>query len=122
MSKALDHLAARVTADPTFLAHPLAEYAHSAGLTDPQLAAELGCEPAQLTAVRLCGTPRPDQDGFRADLTTVATRFGLNLAALVKAVRHGQSVSHVRAAAASAKDAGWTIAARDRPEPESPPS
>lgn len=122
MSAALDHLAARVTTDPGFLAHPLAEYARSAELGDDQLAAELGCASGQLTMVRLCRAPRPDPEGFRADLTAVATRFGLNLAALVKAVRHGQSVAHVRAAAASAKDAGWTIAARDRPEPEAPPS
>ena len=118
MSAALDHLADRVKADPGFLAHPLAEYARAAGLADDALAARLGCAVADLTAVRLCRAPRTDPGGFRADLTTVATRFGLNLSALAAAVQQGQAVAHLRVTLPQVTDAGVAIAARDREDPE----
>lgn len=117
MSGALDRMAERVKADPWFLAHPLAEYARSAALDDDALAARLGCDAAGLTAVRLCRAPRPDADGFRADLTAVAERFGLNLSALVAAVRHGASLAQLREAAKDGATAAWQIAARDREQP-----
>jgi hypothetical protein len=118
MSTALDQMAERVKADSWFLAHPLAEYARSAGLDDAALAARLGCAPVDLTAVRLCRTPRTEPDEFRADLTAVAERFGLNLVELAAAVRHGRGVAHVREAAAEGAETGWTVAARDRQPPE----
>jgi len=117
MSAALDRMAERVKADPWFLAHPLAEYARSADLDDAALAAKLGCAVADLTAVRLCRAPRPDNEDFHADLTAVAERFGLNLAALVAAVRHGSCLAQLREATKDGATAGWQIAARDREPP-----
>ena len=112
MSAALDHLAERVKGDPWFLAHPLAEYARSAGLDDAALAAKLGCAVAELTAVRLCRAPQPDT--FRADLAAVAERFGLNLLA---AVQHGTGLARLREGTKAGAEAGWTIAAQDRETP-----
>lgn len=116
MTQPLDHLAARVAGDPFFLAHPLAEYARAAGLDDPALAAALGCRPGDLARLRLCRSPRPDPADFRADLRAVADRFGLPLAALAAAVRQGQAVAGVRAAAPAGVD-GPLLAARDRQPP-----
>ncbi|HYH63642.1 MAG TPA: hypothetical protein VD866_02985 [Urbifossiella sp.] len=115
MSAALDHLAERVKSDPWFLAHPLAEYARSAGLDDVALAAKLGCAVADLTAVRLCRAPQPDT--FRADLTVVAECFGLNLFSLLAAVQHGTGLARLREGTQAGADAGWQIAAQDRETP-----
>jgi len=116
MSAALDHLAERVKSDPWFLAHPLAEYARSAGLDDAALAERLGCPVAGLSAVRLCRAPQPDT--VRADLTAVAERFGLNLLALLAAVQHGAGLARLREGTKAGADAGWQLAARDRETPE----
>lgn len=53
----LDHMAARVSTDPWFLAHALAAYQIATGLTDDELAACLGCDLVGLTRLRLCRTP-----------------------------------------------------------------
>ncbi len=111
MSEVLNHLAARVATDPLFLAHPLAEFARSEGLDDAGLAAALGCRPTDLTRLRLCRAPRPDQ--FRADATAVAERFGLDPAVLAAAVRRGESLARLRAAARGSAEAGFLLAARD---------
>jgi hypothetical protein len=117
MSAALDHLAARAETDPTFLANPLAEYARSEDLDSAGLAAALGCPAADLTRLWLCGVPRRDQ--FRADVAAVAARFGIDPDALAAAVRRGQSLARLRAAAATAEP-GWLLAARDPDPPGAP--
>lgn len=117
MSEALDKLAARVAADPSFLANPLAEFARSEALDDAGLARALGCDAGTLTRVKLCRTPQPDPDGFRADVAAVATRFGLDAAVLTNAVRRGLSLSRLRGARATAGEPGFLLAARDEPPP-----
>jgi hypothetical protein len=121
VSEALDHLARRVTADPTFLAHPLAAFARSAGLDDTALAGRLGCGLADLARLRLCLAPRPDPADFRADLATVATRFGIDLGTLMAAVRVGEGVIHLHQVPRPAGEPGFLLAARDRDPPEPPP-
>jgi hypothetical protein len=54
---ALDHLAARVSGDPYFLAPVLASYQQRHGLDDAALASVLGSTPAMLTQLRLCRRP-----------------------------------------------------------------
>src|SRR5205823_1792353 len=90
VSRALDALARQLEGDPYFLASPLARYAASVRLDDAGLAAALACRPEDLTALRLCRAPRPDVAGFRADVTCVAERFGLDADRLAEAVRLGQ--------------------------------
>ena len=80
-------MAARVAADPFFLAHPLAEFARSGRLDDPALAAHLGCRVEDLTPLRLCRAPRPGPAAFRADVAAVAGRFGIAADRLAAAVR-----------------------------------
>src|SRR5688572_8918031 len=89
-------MAARVSTDPFFLAHPLAEYARSERLDDPALAARLGCRVEGLTRLRLCRSPRPDPAEFRADVAAVAERFGIDPATLAAAVRLGQGLAGLR--------------------------
>lgn len=122
MSEALNHLAARVAEDPLFLANPLAEFARSRSLDDPGLAAALGCDPMRLARLRLCRAPRPDPDGFRADVAAVASRYGIDPAVLANAVRLGQSVSRLRGARATAGEPGFLLAARDDDPPVPPPA
>jgi len=114
MSAALDHLAARVGSDPLFLANALAEFARSEGLDDAGLAAALGCAGADLTRLRLCAPPRPEQ--FRADVERIAGHFGIDADALAAAVRRGQSLARLREKARPVEDdAGVLLAARDAP-------
>ena len=120
MSDALRHLAARVETDPFFFAHPLAEYARSERLDDSALAARLGCRLEDLTPLRLCRAPRPDPDGFRDDLTRVASRFGIDPGVLAVAVRHGQGLATLRATARADTTPGTLLAARDDPPPAEP--
>ena len=120
MSEALDHLAARVAADPFFLAHPLAEFARSERLDDPALAAHLGCRVEDLTMLRLCRAPT-DSAEFRADVAAVAGRFGIDPTALAEAVRLGQGLAELRQAAPAAAEPGVLLAARDADRPPPPP-
>jgi hypothetical protein len=124
MSELLAGLARRVEGDPFFLAFALAGYARSRGLDDAGLAAALGCRPEDLPMLRLCRAPRPDPPDFRADVTAVAGRFGIDPATLVEAVRHGEAVAALRRPAAASPEPGAVLAARDDdrppPRPEEP--
>jgi hypothetical protein len=113
MSAALDHLAARVATDPLFLASVLAEYARSEGLDDDGLATTLGCLRTDLTRLRLCSAPRPEPEQFRADVLTIAERFGIAPNTLTAIVRRGQSLSRIRAVQRQGSEAGFLLAARD---------
>ena len=118
MMNPLDQLAARVVADPFFLAPTLAEYARSEQFQDDaQLAAALGCRIEDLARLRLCRAPRPDGNDFRSDLTAIATRFGLDLVTLTRVVRRGQSIVRVREASSAQPSAGPMLAARDQDQP-----
>ncbi len=121
MSAALDHLAARVATDPEFLASALAEYARSESLDDAGLAAALGCPVADLTRLRLCGSPRPDAEHFRADVATIAGRFGFDHRTLTAIVQRGQSLARLRSGQPSEVSPGFLLAARDD-DREPPPT
>ncbi len=110
-------LANRAGVDPFFLAFALAEYATAERLDETALAAALGTAPDVLPHVRLCRSPRADADGFREDVGRIAAKFGLNRDALAAVARHGQVVAAMRAAAADPTEAGYLLAARDRPKP-----
>ena len=125
MNGALDHFARRVAADPTFLAHPLAEYARSEGLDDAGLAAALGCRVEDLTPIRLCGVPRIDPTDFRADVAAVAARFGFPPGKFAAVLRMARGLTKFRSATRATAEPGYLIAARDdEPKPtegEPPP-
>lgn len=118
MSDALDHMAARVAADPLFLANALAEYARSENLDDEGLAAALGCARRDLTRLRLCAAPRAEADLFRADAEAIATRFGIDPRTLTAVVRRGQSIARLRAIPLIPTESGAVIAAREDPPVE----
>jgi len=127
VSDALEHMARRVADDPFFLACPLLTFAKSEGLDDAALAARLGCAVADLTRLRLCRAPRAAE--FRADVTTVATAFGIDPNVLANAVRHAEGLTRLRETAGTAGQPGFLLAARDDgrepplepPAPEPPP-
>lgn len=118
MSAALTRLSKRAGIDPFFLAFALAEYAAAERLDDAGLAIALGTTPEVLPHVRLCRAPRPDPDGFRADVTRIASRFGLDAVALAGVAKHGLVVAALRSEPAPTDaEIGTLLAARDRPVP-----
>lgn len=116
MDEMVIRAARRAAIDPHFLAFGLNQYAEGQGLDEAALMAELGATAETLTHARLCRTPRTDPDGLREDVERIATNFGLNRAALVKAVRAGEVAVAHRAAAARERPecAAPVLAARDR--------
>lgn len=121
MSDPLADLAAKAAGDPFFLGFALAEYARTDGLTDDQLAAHLGCPAGNLTMLRLCRAPRPDPDGFRADVERIAERFGADAGRLATVVRQVEGVVRLRAAGTVTAEAGFFLAARDGDPPGDEP-
>jgi AraC-like DNA-binding protein len=124
MTKRLEHLGRRLEEDPYFLASLLRAYTTSEGLTDTQLADVLGCTMETLTQTRLCRAPR--EASFAADVDRIATRFGLERAALIQAVRRGQVLLKLRGASGARGVAGFLAArdgkhARDEAAPEQGP-
>jgi hypothetical protein len=117
MTDRLAGLASKAAGDSYFLGFALAEYARAEGLNDDQLAAHLGCPLGNLTMLRLCRSPRPDPDGFRADVERVAERFGADPGRLAAVVRQVQAVARLRDAGRVAADAGYFLAARDGDAP-----
>ena len=109
----VERVAARAEADPEFLGYALAEYAAAEGLDDAELAARLGCPPGVLPHVKLCRLPPADPAGFQAAVEDLRVAFGVNPQPLADAVRLGQAVVAFRAAAPA--EAGFVLAARDRP-------
>ena len=112
MTRPLENLAERVQSDPFFLGCPLYWYAHSEGLTDAGLADELGCTQETLVKVRLCGTPESKPAALARDVAAIARRFGLDEAALGRAVRRGTFLLKAQSASTAA------VAARDRKREE----
>ena len=111
----LEQFAGQASARPFFLGFRLAEFAAREALDDAALAARFGCEESVLTSVRLCRAPRLESSAaFREDVLCIATRFGLNAAALADAAK-AVPVAVTRAAGAP-EPAGAVLAARDRDE------
>lgn len=115
MSDLLGRLAQRLESDERFLAAVLAEYARAEDLDDTGLARALGCRLDDLTALRLCRSPRSEPANFRADARVVAERFGLDAIRLMEIVRHAVSLRALRGGAAGGP--GSLLAARDHEEP-----
>jgi hypothetical protein len=123
MSDPLLSLAARVAADPFFLASALAVYAHSEELDDVGLARRLGCSLEQLPLVRLCRAPRGDHAGRREDVASIAGHYGLDEDALLEAVKRALVIQRLQGVAPA--QGGMLMAARDREDapgrgPEAP--
>jgi len=114
---ALEALARRVEDDSTFLACLLAHFARSERLDDAALAERLGCPPDQLAALRLCRSPRPEPNHFRADVARIAGHFGLDVNRLLEAIRRGQVLLALQSPLP--RPAGL-LAARDRPGEDRP--
>jgi hypothetical protein len=88
MSEPLEDMAARLSADPAFFGHVISAYQARRGLTDAQLAAELGCDSAVVVVLRCCRRPGANRP-YRSlddDLRELARRFGVSAEALGRVV------------------------------------
>lgn len=86
MSDALNHFAARVAADPLFLASRIAAYQTRTGCTDAELCRLLSAsgqaiDAELLTRLRLCGAPVSG-----VEVRMIAERFGLRADVLTEIV------------------------------------
>lgn len=121
-TEALDALAARAANEPFFLASLLAAHARSEKLDDAGLAAVLGCQPSELTMIRLCRAPRTEPAEFWEDVNRVAERFGLVPERLAEVVQRGRVVVRFEQPAPTVHEGGLLMAARDtEPPPEAKP-
>jgi Tol biopolymer transport system component len=73
--------------------------------------------PLAVTMLRLCRSPRPDPDGFRADVERAAGRFGADAGKLAAVVRQVEGVIRLREAGRVTAEAGFFLAARDGDPP-----
>jgi hypothetical protein len=109
----LERLAGQAAVRPFFLGCRLAEFAAREALDDTALAARLGCDVPALTHIRLCRAPRLESSAaFREDVTCIATKFGLNAAALAEAAKPVPIA--VKRDPLTAEPTGAVLAARDR--------
>ncbi len=109
----LARAAQRAREYPEFMAYLLARYQALRGLTDEQLAAELGCTPQDLTRLALCLRPRPDH--LAEDIAQIAGYVKADPARLANLVRVTEAALAAQATSAS----GRLLAARELPEPPS---
>jgi hypothetical protein len=114
MSERIAALGRRAQDDPFFLAAALADYAQSEGLDEEGLAAMLNCSIETLNRLRLCRRPVPTADAYWADVTRIATRFGVKAEALAEVVRRSDVLVALRREGADG--GGLVAAARDRVE------
>ena len=110
MTHPLDEMAERSRHEPFFFGWLLEQYAVAERLDDAALAAELGCNVAELRGLRLCRAPRDDQAGMREDIRRVAEVLGLNEGKLVRVVRRAKVMAMFQ------NKGGSLMAARDRDE------
>lgn len=109
----LRRAAERASRRRLFLASSLLPYAAAEGLDDDALAAQLGCDPADLSALLLCRRPTGEGPTFRRDVEAVAERFHLNPARLARLIRAADALVALGRAAPDATG-GLLAAARDR--------
>jgi len=85
--------AARLAADPFFMAWALANYQMELRLNDQQLAKALECDIDALTTLALCRTPRVgDEKLFLSDVQAIAKYVRCDWKELAKIVRTVQSL------------------------------
>ncbi|HEX8199257.1 MAG TPA: hypothetical protein VF590_02130, partial [Isosphaeraceae bacterium] len=102
----------RTAEDPTWVGFWLARHGRSEGLLPDGLAAALGLSADSLTLLSLCRTPRPGH--FAEDLRVICRRTGADEAALALVLRQQQALWQWERAGPTA-EAGWLMAASDRP-------
>ncbi|MGH2559019.1 MAG: hypothetical protein ACRDJH_08140 [Thermomicrobiales bacterium] len=110
-------LAARLEADPDFLASVLRRYRDAQGFDDALLASHLGIAADHLTHLAICRRPRDDVEDpglFRMDVEAIADVFNLNPFTLADIVRFVDVLDAVAGASAGAVAAGFLAAAKER--------
>jgi hypothetical protein len=119
----------RAAADTFYLAHSLDVYQRAHGLSDAQVASELGCSERDIYLINLCRQPdATDMNRFNEDIIAIASRFGISAALLASLVRKAQRTASKHAFSQRQQDptatmdfvtraAAYDMAAQDR-EPD----
>jgi hypothetical protein len=103
------HAAARAESRPFFVASALAAYRDLAGVDNAGLAAHLGCTPAALARLALCGRPMEDDPMFTDRVRRIADHIGCDPVRLDSLLRAATAADKMRTSAS-----GTLLAARDR--------
>jgi hypothetical protein len=121
MTKQLDwlgHAAERARSESWTLGRLLSRCCELEGISEADVATELGCTLDTLRWIYLCRIP--SQSRFSDDVGRVAERFGLEPRRLAALVRRADAVAALASPHHDADDAELLLAARDREEGEDP--
>lgn len=103
--------------DPYYLGGILETYQRREGLNLEDLARYLGCVPDLLPRLALCRRPDASALRFRAEVETIAERFGLKAENLAQVVRAADAFRQL-SPGMGAFVPGQLMAARDRESPQ----
>ena len=96
-----------------FLASAFRLYQSMRDVDDASLAQQLGTDVGTLDRLRLCRRPSVEAEGFRAEVQTIAHRFGVEPLALAQLLRELSSLEAMRSAD-EGQSSAVLMAARDR--------
>jgi hypothetical protein len=115
----LGRAAERARGRPAFLGWVLAEYERLEGLSGEQLRDRLSVAVEHWRQLQLCLRPRAEE--FLADVTEIASEFGVDRVALATIVRRVEAVEVIRTQEQQPSEAGSMLAARTRTQPPPAP-
>jgi len=108
--------AERARTEPWTLGRVLSRCCELEGLSDDDIANELGCASETLRWLSLCRAP--SEDRFADDVARVAQRFGLEAHRLAALIRRADAVAALAAPHHDAGDRELLMAAHDREDSE----
>jgi hypothetical protein len=114
-----DLAAERSREQPAYLGWVLTIYMEAEGLTWSKLTDELGIT-LDWQEAALCLRPRPEH--FAEDVRALSARLSVNAEVLAGVIRAGDALEAMRTPAGSGDGEGTLLAARERPDDETPAS
>ena len=104
-------MAERARRESCFFGFLLEQFARAESLDDAALAAQLGCDTAQLVDLRLCGAPRPET--LVTDVREVAEGLQLDAGRLLAVVKRARVLAQMQD---TTETTSLLMAAREREE------
>lgn len=117
LDKLLRRAAARATESPQFMAHLLASWGETEGLSWSEAAELLGCRGIAVARLALCHRPNPTPDNFREQVSQIAQHAEIEPDGLARFVRTADAIvglRNTRSADLGNSASGLLLAALDR--------